>query len=230
MHDDEGRLLGAVTVLEDVTHLRELDRLKTEFIGVASHELRTPVTSLLLSVQLLQEGAVGELTPDQKEVIAAQREDLERLERMMRDLLDITRLEAGVTPPRFEIVSAAELVTAAIESVDAQAQAKRIALVHEVASGLPSVRADRSQINRVLINLLNNAIRHTRAGWAGDSRGAGGRGGRPVCGARYGRGHSSRLSAAYFRAVRAGSGRDTGRRGVGTIHCKDDHRGASRAD
>ena len=91
MRDEEATLLGAVVVLEDITHLRELDRLKTEFIGVASHELRTPVTSLLLSVQLLQEGAVGALTPDQREIVAAQKEDLERLERMMRDLLDITR-------------------------------------------------------------------------------------------------------------------------------------------
>ena len=64
MRDEDGALLGAAIVLEDVTHLRELDRLKTEFISVASHELRTPVTSLLLSVHLLQEGAAGPLTPD----------------------------------------------------------------------------------------------------------------------------------------------------------------------
>lgn len=164
MRDDEGRLLGAVTVLEDVTHLRELDRLKTEFIGVASHELRTPVTSLLLSVQLLQEGAVGELSADQKEIIAAQREDLERLERMMRDLLDITRLEAGVTPPRFEIVPPAELVRGAASAVDASAQAKGVVLTWDALNNLPDVRADRSQIHRVLVNLLNNAIRHTPSG------------------------------------------------------------------
>ena len=65
-------------------------------------------------MQLLQEGAVGELTADQKEVIGAQREDLERLERMMRDLLDITRLEAGVTPPRFGSVAPNELAAAAV--------------------------------------------------------------------------------------------------------------------
>ena len=164
MRDDEGRLLGAVTVLEDVTHLRELDRLKTEFIGVASHELRTPVTSLLLSVQLLEEGAVGELSADQKEVIGAQREDLERLERMMRDLLDITRLEAGVTPPRFEIVPPGELVQAAVRAVDNSAQAKDITLTWNAPDGLPAIRADRSQIQRVLVNLLNNAIRHTPDG------------------------------------------------------------------
>jgi len=166
MRDEEGSLLGAVAVLEDITHLRELDRLKTEFIGVASHELRTPVTSLLLSVQLLQEGAVGELTSDQKEVVASQREDLDRLERMMRDLLDITRLEAGVTPPRFELSRADEIVKAALAAVASQAEAKRIRLSVDLADDLQPVRADRSQITRVLVNLLNNAIRHTPAGGA----------------------------------------------------------------
>ena len=163
---DADALLGAVAVLEDVTHLRELDRLKTEFISVASHELRTPVTSLLLSVQLLQEGAVGPLTPEQWEVVAAQREDLERLERMMRDLLDMTRLEAGVVPPRLEIVPPRELVRSAVAAVAAQAQAKGVALREEVAEDLPDVRADRTQMMRVLVNLLGNALRHTPPGGA----------------------------------------------------------------
>jgi signal transduction histidine kinase len=115
-------------------------------------------------VQLLEEGAVGELTPDQKAVIAAQHEDLERLERMMRDLLDITRLEAGVTPPRFAIVAPQELLEAAVQAVDAPAQAKGVTLRTEAPERLPSVRADRNQITRVLVNLLNNAVRHTPKG------------------------------------------------------------------
>ena len=164
MLDDEGTLLGAVAVLEDVTHLCELDRLKTEFVSVASHELRTPVTSLLLSVQLMQEGAVGELTEDQREVVNAQREDLDRLERMMRDLLDITRLEAGVVPPRFEMISPGELLKSAMQSIKPQAESKHIKLLCCDAHDLPCIRADRGQILRVLLNLLNNAVRHTPAG------------------------------------------------------------------
>lgn len=164
MRDGNGDLLGTVTVLEDITHLRELDRLKTEFIGVASHELRTPVTSLLLSVQLLQEGAVGELSNEQKEVIAAQREDLLRLESMMRELLDITRLEAGATPPRFELVKSGDLVESALKSVRAEASRKGVELLLERKGSDSVVRADRSQISRVLVNLLNNAVCHTPNG------------------------------------------------------------------
>ncbi len=163
IRDDEA-LLGAVVVLEDMTRLRELDRLKTEFIGVASHELRTPVTSLLLSVQLLQEGATGPLTPTQQQVVAAQREDLDRLQRLMGDLLDITRLEAGARPPRLESTSPAALIRGAVDSVSAQAGAKGVVLREDVAAGLPDVRADRAQMTRVLVNLIGNAVRHTAAG------------------------------------------------------------------
>ncbi len=160
---DQTNLLGAAAVLEDITHLHELDRLKTEFIGVASHELRTPVTSLQLSVQLMEEGAAGELSPVQKEIVSAQREDLDRLERMMLDLLDVTRLEAGVLPPRFELASPITLIQSAVDAVRTQAESKGVKLEigFQNGSNLPMVRADSSQITRVLVNLLNNAIRHT---------------------------------------------------------------------
>ena len=164
MVDDDGRMLGAAAVLEDVTHLRALDRLKSEFIGVASHELRTPVTSLLLSVQLLEELSAGPLTAEQREIVAAQREDLERLQLMMRDLLDITRLEAGVTPPRLEVAPSAELVSAAVEVVAVDAAQKRVCIENRVDRNAPEVRADRGQIGRVLANLLQNAIRHSAPG------------------------------------------------------------------
>jgi signal transduction histidine kinase/HAMP domain-containing protein len=164
MKDQTGTLLGSVAVFEDITHLREIDRLKTEFIGVASHELRTPVTSLMLSVQLLLEGAVGDLNPEQKEIISAQQQDLERLEKLMRDLLDVTRLEAGSLPPRFELVAPDELVRSPVNGLKAVAAKKDVKLELETAQDIGKVRADRVQIGRVLTNLISNAIRHTEPG------------------------------------------------------------------
>lgn len=161
MHDDDNQLLGAVVVLEDVTYLNELDRLKTEFLGVASHELRTPVTSLLLSAELLKEGVAGPLSPKQQEVVETQLEDLDRLNILLHDLLDLTRLEAGVIPPRFEIVHPKELVASAVEQVSAEAETKGVNIKISVPGDLPSVRADRNQIERVLVNLLGNSLRHT---------------------------------------------------------------------
>ncbi|HTQ08732.1 MAG TPA: ATP-binding protein [Fimbriimonadaceae bacterium] len=164
MKDPQGQLLGSVTVLEDITHLRELDQLKSEFIGVASHELRTPVTSMLLSVQLLEEGAAGQLTEAQKEIVVAQRQDVERLDHLMRELLDISRLEAGSAPPRFEMVNPGDLLRAAYLTTKAQGTQKHIAIEVEKNSQIPQVRADKSQIGRVLANLITNAIRHTQPG------------------------------------------------------------------
>jgi signal transduction histidine kinase len=161
MHVPEGSILGSVTVLEDVTYLRTLDRMKTEFIGVAAHELRTPITSLLLSAQLLGEGAAGPLNENQAEIIRAQEEELIRLERVIEELLDLTKLEAGTTPPRLELISVSELVRQPIQTIRPQALAKGITLEVDVPENLGKVRADPGQIGRVLTNLLANAIRHT---------------------------------------------------------------------
>lgn len=164
MKEDDGGLLGSVVVLEDITHLRQLDRLKTDFIGVASHELRTPITSLLLSNELMAEGAAGQLTPEQRQLVEAQREDLQRLERLTRELLDLSRLEAGSAKPRIEMVSSKELVEGAVRALRPLAEEKGVQLEAEAGPELPDIPADRSQITQVLVNLLNNAIRHTPAG------------------------------------------------------------------
>ena len=166
MRDDDQSVIGAVAVLEDITRLHELDRLKTEFISVASHELRTPVTSLLLAVQLLEEGAAGELSESQRQIVTAQHQDLDRLEKTMRDLLDISKLEAGVIAPKFDTVSVRSLLAAATAEVARQAESAGIALKIDVEEPIPDVRADQGQITRVVLNLLNNALRHTPAGGA----------------------------------------------------------------
>ncbi len=164
MRDDEGRLLGAVTLLEDITHLREIDRLKSDFIATASHELRTPLTSAQMSVHLLLEGAAGPLTDRQRDVLQACREDCDRLERLMRDLLDLSKIEAGETPPQLRAVSAGDLMVAAEESLRAQVESKGIAFTTEAPADLPTVLADHAQIERVISNLVGNAVRHTDPG------------------------------------------------------------------
>ena len=164
LKDDDGQMLGSVTVLEDVTHLKEIDRLKSEFIGVASHELRTPVASLLMSVQLLDEGAVGELTEGQKQVVALQKEELLRLKRLMNELLDLSKLEAGSQPMRFSMVDPVSLITGAVNALKPTAYEKNVRLDVELDPELKPVQADRSHIERVLVNLISNAIRHTHSG------------------------------------------------------------------
>ena len=164
MRDDEGRLLGAVTLLEDITHLREIDRVKSEFIATASHELRTPLTSVQMSVHLLLEGAVGALTDKQRTVLQACREDCERLEKLMRDLLDLSRIEAGESAPNCLAVRIGDLIHAATAPLLGRAEARQISLVADIPADIPPVLADRPQIERVITNLVTNALRYTDVG------------------------------------------------------------------
>ena len=164
MRDNAKHLLGAVTILEDITHLREIDRLKSEFIATASHELRTPLTSVQMGVHLLLEGALGELTEQQDEVLQACRQDCERLDKLMRDLLDLSRIEAGEIRPQLATVSARDLLTTAVKELRPQVEGKGLALTVNAPIELPCVSVDRLQIERVISNLVINALRHTEHG------------------------------------------------------------------
>jgi len=164
MRDNGKHLLGAVTILEDITHLREIDRLKSEFIATASHELRTPLTSVQMGVHLLLEGALGELTDQQNEVLQACRQDCERLDKLMRDLLDLSRIEAGEIRPQLATVSARDLLTTAVKELRPQVEGKGLALTGNAPIELPCVSVDRLQIERVISNLVINALRHTEHG------------------------------------------------------------------
>ena len=164
MRDNGHHLLGAVTILEDITHLREIDRLKSEFIATASHELRTPLTSVQMGVHLLLEGALGELTDTQSEVLQACRQDCERLDKLMRDLLDLSKIEAGESQPQLATVNARGLLLTALKDLRPQVEAKGLKLTVDAPGDLPSVSVDKLQIERVLSNLVTNAIRHTTDG------------------------------------------------------------------
>jgi two-component system, NtrC family, sensor histidine kinase KinB len=164
MRDDEDQRIGGVVVLEDVTKMKELDQLKTEFIGVAAHELRTPVASLLLSADLMLEGAVGDLSSDQQELVETQREDLTRLERLINDLLDTAKIGAKELHPQRELIPAAKLIKGPLPALKAIAVEARVALTIEVPKDLPAVNVDPTMIGRVITNLVTNAVRHTPSG------------------------------------------------------------------
>jgi two-component system, NtrC family, sensor histidine kinase KinB len=164
MYDSERHLSGAVTLLEDITHLQEIDRLKSEFIAAASHELRTPLTSVQMGIHLLLEGTAGELNDRQLDILQMCRDDAARLEKLTQDLLDLSKIESGESAPRLATVPAARLVKEAIEPLRLQVEAKGLELTVDAPPNLPQVRADRAQIERVLANLVTNAARATERG------------------------------------------------------------------
>jgi NtrC-family two-component system sensor histidine kinase KinB len=163
MRDPNGRMLGAVLLLEDVTHLREVDRLKSEFVAAASHELRTPLTSLQMGLHLMLEDT-SNLNERQQELLYMCREEGQRLARLSTDLLDLSKIEAGEAVPRLARTPTAALVRNAIEPLRLQVEAKGIALVADLPPDLPAVLADRAQIERVVANLVTNSARATPKG------------------------------------------------------------------
>ena len=119
----------------------------------------------ILGIDLLLEGAAGGLTAVQSDLLSTCQEDCERLEKLMRDLLDLTRIEAGENPPHLVLINATTLLHEVAEALRAQVEANGLTFTVDVPLGLPCVRADHLQIERVIANLVTNAIRHTpRAG------------------------------------------------------------------
>jgi NtrC-family two-component system sensor histidine kinase KinB len=164
MRDADGHLVGAVTLLEDITHLSEISRLKSEFIAAASHELRTPLTSVQMGIHLLLEGAGGALDERQQEILQVCRDDAARLDRLMRQLLDLSKIESGAIVPVRAPVRPSVLVREAADSLRLQVESKGLRLDVDAPPDLPAVAADVDQIERVIVNLVSNASRATPSG------------------------------------------------------------------
>jgi NtrC-family two-component system sensor histidine kinase KinB len=164
MKDADGRLVGVVTLLEDVTHLSEVSRVKSEFIAAASHELRTPLTSAQMGIHLLLEGTAGQLDDRQREILEVCREDTARLDRLMRELLDLSKIESGAVTPQLIPVRPATLLAEAIDPLRLQVEAQGLRLEVDAPPDLAHVAVDRGQIERVIVNLVTNAMRATPAG------------------------------------------------------------------
>jgi PAS domain S-box-containing protein len=164
MRDAEGHLLGAVALLEDITRLREIDRFKSEFVDTAARYLQAPLLNLQMGLHCLITDAAGEMTDKQKDILYACREDGERLERLMRDLTDLSRIESGEAAPRLAPVRIEDVVQSAVETFRLKAEAKDQSLKTDIAPALPLLNADAEQIKRALENLLSNAIRYTPRG------------------------------------------------------------------
>jgi NtrC-family two-component system sensor histidine kinase KinB len=159
-----GSMLAVVLLLRDVTKLKELDRLKSEFVMMASHELRTPLTSIGMSVDLLLESAMGKLTDKEQRLLSAAHEEQQRLKALVNDLLELSKIEAGKIDMEFEHTPVPILLEKSVAVLKAQADEKHIELSFEVEKELPHAKADPNKVTWVLANLISNALRYTDSG------------------------------------------------------------------
>lgn len=165
VYGDSGSIEGATVILQDVTRLRRFDELKNDVVATVAHEFRTPLTSLRMAVHLCLEGVVGPLTEKQADLLHAAREDCERLQRIIDDLLDLARLQSGRIEMRKLLLSVENLVAGAVADLRSTAQQRGVILTTEISPLAPEkVVADPERIGLVFANLIGNAIRHTPEG------------------------------------------------------------------
>ncbi|MGP8174165.1 MAG: ATP-binding protein [Terracidiphilus sp.] len=163
MRDSEGRLLGTVTTLEDVTSLQDTDRFKTQFITVASRKLRDPLLQLRRGLYALSQGFGGELQPLQTELVAQASHESEKLDDIMGDLIEVAELDTGKREFKLERLRPLQVLSEARDRYCDEAARKRIRVEVKAYADLSVVQADRRALRSILDNLLSNALRYTQA-------------------------------------------------------------------
>lgn len=153
--------IGNVIILRNITIFKELDFAKTNFIATVSHELKTPISSIKMSLQLLENTSTGTINDDQKQLIDSIKEDSQRLLKITGELLELSQVETGNIQLNIEKCNPYEIVNYAIEAVKVQAEQKQIELIIDAENDLPYVKADSEKTGWVLINFLTNAITYS---------------------------------------------------------------------
>jgi len=160
----DGSISGAVMVLHDVTDQRTFERVRNEFVLRASHELRTPVTGMQMAFSLLRERLRYPADSRESDLFDTVHEEMQRLVRLINDLLNFSRYQSGQQKLELEQCDVPELLEAARQRFEVNAAEQDVQLKLELQQPLPTLMLDRQQIERVLDNLLSNALRHTPRG------------------------------------------------------------------
>jgi NtrC-family two-component system sensor histidine kinase KinB len=164
IYGESGTVNGAAIVLQDATRLFRFDELKNNLVATVAHEFRTPLTSLRMGLHLCTEEIAGPLAPKQAELLFAAREDCERLQVMVDELLNLSRIESGRIELHKRRAAPETLIDLAIEVHRPASQQARVGLRAEVPPGMPDVFVDPDRLQLVFTNLLGNAIRFAPAG------------------------------------------------------------------
>ena len=160
----ENSLTGLIVTFQNVTELKQLDKIKTDFIATISHNFKTPLTSIIMGTDLLLGDGLGALNDEQKSIAKVLKEDGERLSSLINDFLELSKLESGKAILRLEPCSISAIIENSCKQFYQLAENKDVTLDFEAAEKLPKVSADYEKIIWVLDNLVSNAIKFTNAG------------------------------------------------------------------
>jgi two-component system, OmpR family, sensor histidine kinase VicK len=155
------KVIGNVIILKNVTEFQQLDEAKTNFIATISHELKTPISSIKMSLKLLEDDRIGPVNNEQKQLIANIDDDARRLLQITGELLDMAQVETGKLNLNFSTTHPKKIVDYAVKAVKFTAEQKQVTLNVDCDDTLPEVKADPDKTTWVLINLLSNAIKYS---------------------------------------------------------------------
>jgi PAS domain S-box-containing protein len=163
MADEAGAFAGIVLSIRDVTVEEQVDRMKTDFIATVSHELKTPLTSIKGSLQLLLNRGKW-LTTTERQLLTVCSRNTQRLIRLIGEILDISGIESGGMAFNFKPTCIGEVAVYAVEEINSYAMGRGITIVNSIPQQLPQVYADGDRLIQVLTNLLSNAIKFSPEG------------------------------------------------------------------
>ena len=145
--------------------LKEVDQMKDEFISMASHELRAPITAVRGYLSMILDGSVGPISESSKKILQVVADSSKRLADLVEDLLEVSRIEQGRMKMTLEPVDVQEIISASITELAISAKEKKLELQEQKWEGeLPKISADKDRMRQIIVNLLSNAIKYTLSG------------------------------------------------------------------
>ncbi|MFH0892703.1 MAG: PAS domain S-box protein [Candidatus Falkowbacteria bacterium] len=162
--DDNKDILFYIAIERDITEQKEIDRAKSEFVSLASHQLRTPLSSISLSAELLLKDAAGQVTKEQAEYLNDIYEDVFKMSELINALLNISKIEMGTFVAEPEPAEIVDLIDCALAEVETQIKNKKIDVAKNIDRMVPTIEVDKNIIRVVMHNLLHNSIKYSGAG------------------------------------------------------------------
>jgi PAS domain S-box-containing protein len=159
LRNELGHIAGAVVAFQDISRLREVDRMKDEFVSIVSHELRTPLTSIRGSVQLVLDEPASVPDEEHRHLLQIALNNCERLVRIINDILDVSKIESGNISLRKKAVNVSDLVRQSVDVVETPARNANVALEVHMPASIRPVMVDPDRIVQALVNLLSNAVK-----------------------------------------------------------------------
>jgi two-component system phosphate regulon sensor histidine kinase PhoR len=164
VRNDMGEVMGSVTVLQDISHLKELDKMKSEFIAMVAHELRAPIAAVEQQLTVILNKMAGEVTGKQEQLLSRAKERTKGLLDLIKDLLDLSKIEAGKMVQYKEPLSFQGVIQRVVDLMRVEAETKKIDLQFSAPKQTLLINADRNSMEGIFTNLISNAVKYTPEG------------------------------------------------------------------